>query len=172
MLAAPAVFAYTRRSNIDKTVAGASAAARVLLENAPVHQVQNVTLGRILRADGELRPFGRGQLALEAIQHPVEHLDLAAVERLGRKPLPETRLEEHGRQSLPCARRPAGRLVSRLPGQLRRVMGSARAGPRVAVGVATGSPREGGQTFTLPSPTRTLTEKGCTTVARRSSSSL
>ena len=77
----------------------AAAAAGVLLQRAAFDEIDDVAVRRVLRALGEPGPLRRGQFAFEAIQQAVEHLDLAFVERFLRKPFPELRLVQDGRES-------------------------------------------------------------------------
>ena len=43
-------------------------------------QVLDIARGRVLRAFGELGPFGRGQLAFKAVEQPVDYVPLPLVE--------------------------------------------------------------------------------------------
>ncbi len=89
-----------QQSNIGEVIAGAAAASGIFLENAPFHQIEDISIRGILRALGEPRPFGRGQLALEIAQDLVDYLDLPVIESLGGKPFPKARLEQHRRQQI------------------------------------------------------------------------
>ena len=66
-------------------------------------QIENVTVCRVLRATGDLGPFGRRELALKSIEKTAEHLDLPLVERNRRVLVPETGFEQYRAQCVLCA---------------------------------------------------------------------
>src|SRR3954468_14672212 len=69
-------------------------------EDAAFHEIIDVAQGRVLGALGDLRPFGRGELAGEPVEEAVEHRPLALIERSPRYTLPEPGLAENGREGL------------------------------------------------------------------------
>ena len=77
-------------------VAGAAAAGRAADEDAAVDQIADVAIGRVLGTAVHPRPFRRGELALEAVQQPVEGLRLAWVEGFGGMGFPEPGLVQDG----------------------------------------------------------------------------
>src|SRR5688572_31333834 len=88
-------------SAIDcQRVTGAASAARILPHSSTLDQVENVSIGRVLRALGELCVFGRRELALETIEQPVQHFDLSLVQRLSGEALPELCLVQHETESV------------------------------------------------------------------------
>ena len=64
------------------------------MQSASCHEVKNVAIGRVLRTPGDLRPLRCRELAFEAVQQPVQHLDLPLVQRLPGETRPEVRLVE------------------------------------------------------------------------------
>src|SRR5688572_10402208 len=89
------------RSAIDcQRVAGAASAARIFSQRSTLDQVENVAIGRVLRALGELCPFRSRELALETVEQPVQHLDLSLVQRLSGETLPEPSLVQHEAESV------------------------------------------------------------------------
>src|ERR1700674_608565 len=91
----------------DKRVTRAAPATGVLPQRAALDEIQDVTVGRVLRTLGELGVFGCRELSLEAVEQSVQHLDLARIQRLLRKAFPEARLPQHRAQgvlrALDCA---------------------------------------------------------------------
>src|SRR5271170_4082285 len=73
----------------DKRVTRAPPAIGVLPQRAALDEIQDVTVGRVLRALGELGVFGCRELSLEAVEQSVQHLNLARIQRLLRKAFPE-----------------------------------------------------------------------------------
>ncbi len=95
-------------SRFRERVARAPAAGRILRQDAPFDQVVDVAVGRVLGAFGQLRPFRRGELALEPVQQPVDDLPLPVVERLPGVDFPEPGFPEDARQGEPPRRRRRG----------------------------------------------------------------
>jgi superfamily II DNA or RNA helicase len=62
----------------------------------PRQQLVDVAQGRVRRALGDGRPLAAGELALEAVEQPVEQLHLPLVHGRPRPALPEARLGQHG----------------------------------------------------------------------------
>ena len=59
------------------------------LQNAALNQIIDIAERGIWRAFLDDRPFGRGQLALESVQQPIDHVALTVVELVGGMPLPK-----------------------------------------------------------------------------------
>jgi len=75
-----------------QSITGAPPPARLLHQNPTLHQVVDISKGRILRAFGEFGPFGRGQFAFETIEKPIEDQPLPLVEWILGMRLPEAGL--------------------------------------------------------------------------------
>lgn len=82
---------YSRRITRSSKNSWCCAPAGVFAQRAAFDQIEDVAVGRILRAFGELGPFGCREFALEAVEQSIEHFDLAFVERLFGEGLPELR---------------------------------------------------------------------------------
>src|SRR4029450_13402855 len=76
-------------------VAGAASTALVPLQYPAFQEVLDITQRRVGRALLDLRPLGRGQLALEVAEKPVQHVSLAVVEGRASVFFPEARGLEH-----------------------------------------------------------------------------
>ena len=63
-------------------------------QNTTFHQIVNISQGLILRAFGELGPFGRSQLAFKIVEQPVDDRPLSFIERLLGMSIPEMGLQE------------------------------------------------------------------------------
>jgi hypothetical protein len=65
-----------------------------------IHQVVYIPKGGILRAFGQLGPFGRSQLAFKTVEQPVDEDSLAFIKRPVGMGLPETGLVEDAGQDM------------------------------------------------------------------------
>ena len=84
--------------NLRQRIACASPACGVLDENSARYEIVDIAARRVLRGLGNLRPFGRRELAFEPIHEAIENLMLPGIERLARMQFPELRLGEHRAQ--------------------------------------------------------------------------
>src|ERR1044071_8576941 len=88
-------------SAIDRhRITRAPSPARIFPQSSTLDQVENVAIGRVLRALGELCPPGGRQLAVETIEQPVQHFDLSLVQRLFGETLPEPGLVQNEAKSV------------------------------------------------------------------------
>ena len=83
---------------LNERVARAPASGGILRKDATFDQVVDVAAGGILRALGEFRPLGRGELALEPIEQAVDDFLLPLVERLPGVRFPEPGFPKHARE--------------------------------------------------------------------------
>ena len=86
-------------------VTGAAATGVRFAQDATGQQVCDIAQRSVWRTLGDRRPLAAGELALEAVEQPVDQLYLPLVQRCrtGCSPaLPEPRLDEHGIQRVLC----------------------------------------------------------------------
>ena len=100
---------------VGEHVGSAAPSRFILAQQSHRDQIVNVAQGRVVRALRELRPLLRRQLALEAIEQPVEDFALALVDARSRMALPETGLPQDGASvdSVPSKARPSSRGTTR-----------------------------------------------------------
>jgi hypothetical protein len=81
-----------------EAVAGAASAGGIADQDGFFLQIVDVARRGVLRTFGESRIFRRAQLALEAVQQPVDDLPLPVVQRIAGMGFPEPRLAQHRSQ--------------------------------------------------------------------------